>query len=66
MLIAKRAGGPIRKKKPLSLIKKKKLSRLIVSFILCQKQIPSPPARILRKQKEIVAINNWVGPPLVP
>ena len=62
MLIAGRAGGPI--KKPPGLKKKKKPSRLIVSLLLWQEPT-SPLAGIFKETEEIVVIDNQVIQPLV-
>ena len=65
MLVAGRAEGPTRKKKPPGLIKKKRPSRLPVS-LLPQQKLTSLQAEILEEKEEIIAINNQVVQPPVP
>lgn len=63
MLVAGRAGGPI--KKPPGLKKKRRPSRLTVSLLPWQEPT-SPPAGILKEPEEIVVIDDQVVQPPVP
>ena len=60
MLIARGDEGLIKKRKPLSLTKKKKPSRLIVSLLPWKEQISSFQAGIFGELEEIVIINDWI------
>ena len=60
MLVAKRARGLIRKRKPSSPIKKKRLSQLTVSLLSWQEQILSLLAGILGEPEKIVTTNNRI------
>ena len=57
MLAIEKAEGLAKKRKPLSLIKKKP-SRLTISLLSWQKQILSLLAKILEKLKKIITTNN--------
>ena len=66
MLIVRKAEVLIRKKKLPSFIKKKKLSHLIVSLLLWQKQTSLPPTGTFRELEKIVVTDNRVMQQPIP
>lgn len=61
MLVIKKTGVLIRKKKPLSLLKKNiKLSWPTISLIICQKRIFSLPTRTFVELKAIIFTNGYI------
>lgn len=60
MLVTKRVGGLIKKKKHSSLIKKKRPSGLTESLLSWQKLTFMTLIGIFRESEVIVVINGWV------